>query len=86
MEFTSSKYFQKKFNKLSFKLQNQVAKRLELFRINQFHPLLKNHQLHGEFKDLRSINITADVRLLYEKISNNVYKLSDIGTHSELYG
>jgi len=64
----------------------QTQERLRLFATDPFHPLLNDHSLRGEYQNQRSINITGDVRIIYEMVSQDVAKLIDIGTHSELYG
>jgi len=42
--------------------------------------------LTGQYADLHSINITGDIRALYEKINDSYVIFGFIGTHSELYG
>ncbi len=73
------------YEKLSKKGKNQFSERLDIFIKNEFDLILNNHKLHGEFSDCRSINITGDVRLVYQKISDDIYYLLSIGSHSELY-
>jgi mRNA-degrading endonuclease YafQ of YafQ-DinJ toxin-antitoxin module len=42
--------------------------------------------LTGEYAGLYSINITGDIRALYEKIDDTYAIFGFIGTHSQLYG
>jgi mRNA-degrading endonuclease YafQ of YafQ-DinJ toxin-antitoxin module len=42
--------------------------------------------LTGEYAGLYSINITGDIRALYEKIDESYVIFGFIGTHSQLYG
>ena len=44
------------------------------------------HMLTGEYAGLYSINITGDIRALYEKIDDTYVIFGFIGTHSQLYG
>ena len=81
----TSKNFDKKFKKLSKKIQQQAKVRISIFIDNPFDPRLNNHVLHGDKILIRSINITGDLRLLYEDTSNKVVRFLDIDTHSNLY-
>ena len=85
MDFVYSSGFSKKYKKLIAKDKSKVEERLRLFAEDEFHPLLSNHKLHGEYANCRSINITGDIRIVYEKLSTQKYYLRAIGTHSELY-
>lgn len=67
-------------------MRMQTQERLRLFVDEPFHPLLNDHSLRGEHQNQRSINVTGDVRIIYEMVSKDVAKLIDIGTHGELYG
>ena len=44
----------------------------------------KDHQLKGELKDFRECHIKPDLLLIY-KIEDDILKLVDIGSHSELF-
>ena len=77
--------FEKKAGKLDPKIQSAFRERVRLFQAEPHHPLLHNHALHGKRKHQRSINITADWRLIYEPMSRNTVRLIDIDTHTNLY-
>lgn len=85
MFIITSKSFDKKFKKLSHKIQSQVKERTILFKSDSFDPRLNNHMLHGEMKMIRSINITGDLRILYEEVDDDSVRFLDIDTHSNLY-
>ena len=85
MEIRYHKRFLKAFPSLPPKIQNKFYKRLELFQIKPFHPLLNNHSVDSAYPNWRSINITGDVRALYEMLDQNTAVFMKIGTHSELY-
>lgn len=77
--------FKKRYKKLRKAEQMRCNERLILFIQNQFHPLLNNHALNGEYKNYRSINIGGDLRALYQPISQNSAFFINLGTHQELY-
>jgi addiction module RelE/StbE family toxin len=85
MNVTFHNKFQKIFKKLPPKLQLKFDARLKIFLINPNSPLLNNHSLSGEFKKLRSINVTGDYRAIFE-IKEKEIIFRNIGTHSQLYG
>lgn len=78
------KNFRKHFDKLSQKIQDKFEGRLTLFLTDQFHPLLNNHSLSGEYEGCRSINITGDIRAIFY-VKNDVVIFINIGSHPELY-
>lgn len=81
-----SKQFTKQYKKLTPKLKRQTKTRIELWQENPDDLTLKNHRLKGELSHLHSINITGDIRALYEIKDKEVYIYQMIGTHSQLYG
>ena len=86
MRIETTKFFAKKAAKVDAKILKAFTERIELFQIEPFHPLLKNHALHGKRKHQRSINITGDWRLIFEQYDANTVRLIDIDTHPNLYG
>jgi addiction module RelE/StbE family toxin len=78
--------FKKRFEVFSDKIKQKTIQRLAVFMQNEYAEILNNHALHGKFNECRSINITGDVRIVYEKINKDTCRLLDIGTHSQLYG
>lgn len=85
MQFEYSSAFRKRFRKLPVKIQAHVGKRLALLLHDEYHPLLRNHALHGEYVAYRSVNVGGDIRILYRKVDEDTYFLLAVGTHSELY-
>lgn len=85
MDVGFRKLFKKQLKKLPKKIQEQFSVRLEVFIDNPFDPVLNNHRLSGKLKHLRSINVTGDVRAIYEQISGDKALFFMIGDHSELY-
>ncbi len=81
-----SKRFRKQFSKLSPKVREQFKIRQRLWLREPQHPQLHLHMLAGEYAGLYSINITGDIRALYEKIDDTYVIFGFIGSHSQLYG
>lgn len=77
--------FVKQYKKLFENEKNKFKERRNIFLKNPFHSLLNNHLLHGKFKNYRSINITADIRIIYDSIDNETAHFIYICAHSELY-
>ena len=79
-----SKKFRKRLLKQSPAVQKRFEQRFELFLADPFHPILRNHFLHGTFDGYRSINITGDVRAVFKQNEHTILFV-EIGSHSELY-
>jgi addiction module RelE/StbE family toxin len=78
------KNFTKSYGKLPQKLRDKFDERLNIFVDDSHAPELNNHALHGEYLGCRSINVTGDLRAVYEVRENGV-RFLDIDTHSNLY-
>ena len=86
MQIQYGKRFIKEYKKCQPKIQKAFKERLELFLRDKNHPLLNNHQLGGQLKDYRSININSDWRLIFQEFNQgDVVYFIVIGTHSQLY-
>ncbi|HCB35504.1 MAG: hypothetical protein A2W52_02165 [Candidatus Taylorbacteria bacterium RIFCSPHIGHO2_02_49_25] len=85
MHIAYHRNFKKTLRKQPQKIQKRFLTALRIFVADQFHYSLNNHALGGEFKGIRSFDITGDVRVHYEEIEDGVVLLK-IGTHSQLYG
>jgi len=79
------KDFKKNYLKLSKRIQEKFDQRILLFQEEEFNPILNNHSLTGKYLGYRSINITGDLRALYQKKGDIVVFVS-IDSHSNLYG
>ncbi len=86
MQIIFSKRFKKQYKKLPPKLQKQTKNRIELWQEQPDNPILRRHKLEGELNNFYSINISGDLRALYEVIDNDIYIYEMIGSHSQLYG
>jgi len=83
--FSRSQRFRRTYRKLQGDLREKVKARIALALMNEFNPLLDNHALHGEWQGCRSINITGDYRVIFERWPDTFYAVA-VGTHPELYG
>jgi mRNA-degrading endonuclease YafQ of YafQ-DinJ toxin-antitoxin module len=81
-----TKTFQKQYAKLNPKLSMQFKNRQRLWLNDPYNTQLHLHMLTAEYAGLYSINITGDIRALYEKIDETYVIFGFIGTHSQLYG
>ncbi len=81
-----SRNFEKEVDKLPAKIKEMLKNKLEIFRVDPYNQVLKNHKLKGTLRHYRSINISGDYRLFYESHDEDTIRLLRIGTHSELYG
>ena len=85
-----TKGFEKAFVRLQKKLRTKFIKQLELFLDDEFHPLLKTHELKGTRKDAWSFSVTNDIRAIYRKEIVNertimIFTFIDIGSHGKVY-
>jgi len=85
MQIISHRDFEKAVKKLTKPQQRRLKERLRLFASDPFDSVLNNHALKGKHKGYRSINITGDIRALYEPLKEDASLFVAIGTHSELY-
>ena len=84
MNVNFHKRFLKQYKKLRA-IQKKINERLFLFQHNPYHSLLGTHALSGKYKGYRSIDITGDVRALYEPIGKDAAFFITVDTHSNLY-
>lgn len=82
-----SKRFKKQFrSRLSSKMRQQFGQRLELFLVNPRHPQLNTLSLSGKYAGCWSINVSGDIRAVFESQENQAIILFlVIGTHAQLY-
>lgn len=85
MKIILHRRFKKQYKKLDTSGQRKFKERRDLFLQDPFHPLLHNHALQGEYVGCRSINITGDLRTIYQEIDSDTVYFIALGTHPELY-
>jgi len=79
-----SKNFKKQYQILPKNIRVKFKLRLQVLLEDPNNKQLNKHKLSGLYNDLWSINITGDIRAIYEQIGNT-YLFSAIGSHSKLY-
>lgn len=80
--------FIKKLKKVDIRIVRSFEKKLAIFLKNPFDLQLNNHELREEYSGLRSIDITADYRAIYEEMNEDdeeIIYFIILGTHEELY-
>lgn len=85
MQVIFHKDFKKQYKHLPPAMRKRCDERIGLFVKNPFHAVLNNHALSGEYENYRSINISGDLRAIYESIAEDKAFFIILGTHSELY-
>ena len=79
-----SRKFDKQYNKLPKKVQQQFDSRFRLYLEDEKNPLLKIHNLSGEYRGHQSFNVSGDIRVVFTREAKKLYFVA-IGSHSELY-
>lgn len=85
MTIRYSRRFVKQIAKQPPKVQKAFYARLHIFMDDPYDPILRNHPLKGELAGLYSINVTGDIRAIYEVAGDELYVYEMIGSHSQLY-
>ena len=85
MEYLSSKKFDKQFAKFPKVIKYKCTEKIKIFVKNPYDETLNNHNLGGKYEGCRSINMTGDIRIIYEITTENIAYFLTIGSHSELY-
>ncbi|HBR80116.1 TPA: type II toxin-antitoxin system mRNA interferase toxin, RelE/StbE family [Candidatus Uhrbacteria bacterium] len=76
-----SQKFIKEFNKLPEDIINLAIKKETVFRDNPLHPSLRLHELHGKFKEVWSLSITSNYRIIFKRKENGTILFISIGRH-----
>lgn len=85
-KITLSPSFKKKLNRLkkkNAKLFQKVKQQFLLFEFNQQHPSLRLHKLKGDMRNVWSLSVTTNIRILF--VEDEKYYFFDIGTHDQMY-
>ena len=85
MDVIFHKNFKRNYKKLQPSERKKCDERITLFMKEPHHPVLDNHLLGGKYKGYRSINITGDLRAIYELVADNISLFIIVDTHSNLY-
>lgn len=84
MRIDYTKSFIKDLKAKPVKVQEKFRSRTILFGQDKFNLILHNHALSGKYKGFRSINITGDLRAVFQDYGDIVI-FTCLGTHSQLY-
>lgn len=84
MDLLFHKSFVRDAQKISEKIQKQAEERINLYIKDKFNPLLHFHALKGSHHGYYSINVNADIRIIFYTEKNTIH-LVRIGSHSHLY-
>ena len=76
--------FIRMFNKLPIDLQEEVLSKIELFKNEKNHKLLKIHKLHGRLKKYYGFSVDYHTRVVFDYLSDNEVVLLAAGDH-EVY-
>lgn len=85
MQFIYSGQFIANSKKLPVSIQNKLAKLLDIFSADPFHPLLHTKRLSGKLISQYSFRITRDWRALFVYESRDIIKLIDVGHRKDIY-
>lgn len=75
------KTFVKQMHKIEKALSDEVFEKIELFRNEKNHQLLKVHKLHGRFSDCFSFSINYKTRIVFQYESKKEVVFLAIGDH-----
>ena len=76
-----SPFFIRKFNKLENDLQDEIIKKVDLFKNKKSHSMLKVHKLNGKFEDYSCFSVNYKFRIVFRYISKNEVLFTDMGDH-----
>lgn len=77
--------FTKALKKQPDGIKVKVKSRLDIFASDPFNKILNNHALTGKYTGCRSINITGDIRAIYQQADEHTAVFVALGSHSQLY-
>jgi len=77
-----SRKFVKELNKLPKDIISLADEKEKVFRNNPLHPSLRLHELHGKFKEVWSISITGNYRIIFKRKENGDLLFVSIGRHN----
>ena len=73
--------FIRDYKKLPHSLQEEVKEKIELFKMDPKHPLLKSHKLSGKLKGTFSFWVNYRYRVVFVYDSKNTAALLGVGDH-----
>ncbi len=76
--------FIRQWKSLPMTLQDEAIEKIELFKNQENHKLLKVHKLSGQLSDFYSFSVNYKFRIIFEYGEENTVFLLKIGSH-EIY-
>lgn len=66
-------------------ISDLVAKRIDLFRFDQFAAPLHTHKLSGKLAGKYAFSVIHNYRIIFRFIDSHIVFFESIGTHDEVY-
>ncbi len=87
MKILFHKKFLKHYKKLRVNEQRVFKERLRLFEEDPYDPVLNTHALQGGYKGYQSMNVTGQLRAVFEFVGRDkdTVFFIDIDSHNNLY-
>ena len=86
MKIEYHRHFKKQYKKLPEYLKLKTEQVVQRFIEDPFATSLNNHVLTGRMKDLRSISVTGDLRIVFREFDGyTVVLFLEIGGHGKVY-
>ncbi len=85
MEVIFKKSFLKSAENIPWKIQELLAKQIDIFKKNPDDNRLHNKKLSGKLKDFYSLRLTRDYRIIYYFESKNKAMFVYIGHRKDIY-
>jgi addiction module RelE/StbE family toxin len=82
---SSFKRAYKKVTAANPELKPRIARALEVFVDNPYHPSLRTHKLSGKLKGMWAFVVTYDCRIVFQFLDDQDALLIDVGKHDEVY-
>jgi len=76
-----SSRFVKQLKKLPKDIIDIAIKKEKLFKLNPLHPSLRLHELHGKLKNLWSISLNKNYRIIFQRQQDGTILFVSIGKH-----
>lgn len=73
--------FVKQLRKIPKEIISIAIKKETIFKENPLHPSLRLHELHGKLKELWSISINGNYRIIFKRKENGDILFISIGKH-----
>ncbi len=79
VQFTPS--FVRQLKKLPKALQQEAVEKINLFKQDPKHPMLKTHKLKGKLKERYSFSVNYQTRIVFKYADSAVVTLLAVGDH-----